>query len=99
MKRLEKKPFAILGINVDPDKAKARKAVADDGATWPSIWDPQWRIAEDYVEGGLPTLYLLDGRGVVRRRLTGAPSDLGVLDGYVDELLQEMEGKVGGARE
>ncbi|HEV3259844.1 MAG TPA: TlpA disulfide reductase family protein [Gemmataceae bacterium] len=92
VERMKDKPFAILGINLDPDKAAAKEAVADDGVTWPSIWDPHNTIAQDYVDQGeVPTLYLLDGNGVIRLRLSGMPRDPGQLDDYIEQLLQEKK--------
>jgi hypothetical protein len=68
VKRLQNKPFAIVGINSDKEREAARKACAEKGITWRSFWDGDTRgpIARRWNVQGWPTLYLIDGKGVIR---------------------------------
>jgi thiol-disulfide isomerase/thioredoxin len=70
VKRMEGKPFALLGVDCDQaeDRDKARKAARDEKMTWPSFWDKgnngpiQTRYNVDYY----PTVYVLDDGGAIR---------------------------------
>jgi len=64
-------PFAIVGVNSDGTRDVARQAAADNGLTYRSWWDgglasSPTSIASAWQVGGWPTVYLLDGRGVIR---------------------------------
>jgi len=108
VKRLEGKPFALLGINSDKDRQELQKVIAKEGITWRTWWDggsTQGPIATKWNVQGWPTLYLLDGKGVIRykgdhlRSSTirvdkgGNRRDVNYLDEAVDELLMEAEEK------
>ena len=72
MKRLEKKPFALLGINSDTEQ-RYRAALKEGGITWPSWFDggsPGGPIATKWSVEAWPTIYVLDARGVIRGRGT-----------------------------
>lgn len=69
LKQYAGKPFAIVGINGDKDRA-AGKAVAEKAEIpWRSFADCErgnGPIVRRWNVGGWPTLYLLDGNGVIR---------------------------------
>jgi thiol-disulfide isomerase/thioredoxin len=108
LKQYEGKPFAIVGVNCDKDRDTARKAVAKAGITWRSfqsfserenVGGPigrKWNVTE------WPTLYLLDGDGVIRfkgqqlRTLHFKPSKndlVPFLDEAVERLMNEAATK------
>jgi thiol-disulfide isomerase/thioredoxin len=107
LKRYEGKPFAIVGVNSDQDRDTARKAGARAEIVWRSFWDGErsgprarrWNVV------GWPTLYLLDGDGVIRckgqrlRTITfkagkgGAYDEVRYLDEEVDRLMKEATTK------
>ena len=69
--QFEDKQFAIVGINGDSDSETARKAVKSHGITWRSFRDKYTdsrRISETWRVSGWPTMYLIDSRGLIRRR-------------------------------
>lgn len=89
VKRLEDKPFALLGINSDP-KDVVKKAMKDENLTWRSWWDggdTRGPIASAWNVRAWPTIYILDHKGVIRYK--GARGD--AMDKAVDTLLAEME--------
>ncbi|MBI3408160.1 MAG: TlpA family protein disulfide reductase [Planctomycetes bacterium] len=107
VKRLEGKPFVLLGINTDKSRQKAQKVVAKEGIIWRSWWDhgkAEDRIAVKWNVSAWPTLYLLDAKGVIRfkgqylRATTFREDKAGnrrwvrYLDEAVDDLLKELEG-------
>jgi len=88
VKRLEGKPFAILGINSDP-REKAKEVIKKENMTWRSWWDgggTNGPIATTWNVSGWPTIYVLDHRGVIR--YTGVRGE--ALDRAVDTLLNEV---------
>jgi peroxiredoxin len=89
VKRLEGKPFALLGINSDP-KDRLRQAIKKENITWRSWWDggsTRGPIAKAWNIKGWPTIYVLDHKGVIRYREVRGQE----MDKAVDTLLKEME--------
>ena len=90
VKRLVSKPFILLGINSDPNKAKLKEVLKKEQITWRSWWDggsTYGPIASKWNVTGWPTVYVLDAEGVIRYRDVHDKE----LDEAVDKLLQEME--------
>ena len=89
VKRMEGKPFALLGINSDP-KERLRQAMKRENITWRSWWDggnTHGPIAKAWNIKGWPTIYVLDHKGVIRYREVRGKS----MDEAVDTLLKEIE--------
>ncbi len=89
VKRLENKPFALLGVNSDP-KDKVEAALKRENITWRSFWDGGTTggpIATKYDVHGWPTIYVLDAKGVIRYKNVRGEE----MDRAVDALLKEME--------
>jgi hypothetical protein len=89
VKRLENKPFALLGINSDP-KDRLRATLKRENITWRSWWDggnTDGPIARAWNVSGWPTIYVLDHQGVIRFK--GPRGEH--LDKAVDTLLKDME--------
>jgi AhpC/TSA family len=90
VKRLEKKPFAFLGINVDQDRDTVKKVAQKEKITWRSWWDggnTGGPISEKYKVKALPTIFVLDHHGVIRFKDVRKEA----LDKAVDYLLKEQE--------
>lgn len=93
--RFKGRPFALIGVNCDPDKAAALKVMKEQGITWPN-WndgDPgEGPIVNTYHVRGYPDTFVIDARGVIRHQhLLGSG-----LDKAVDELIKEAETPVAG---
>ena len=89
VKRLENKPFALLGVNSDP-KEKVEAALKRENITWRSFWDGGTTggpIANQYGVHSWPTIYVLDAKGVIRFKNVRGEA----MDQAVDTLLKEME--------
>ena len=91
MKRLADKPFALVGVNSDPDREAIKKRIAEEKITWRSWWDDgridgpihqQWQVAER------PAIHILDAQGVIRYKNV-QPEEI---DAAIDELLKELAG-------
>jgi RNA polymerase sigma-70 factor (ECF subfamily) len=88
--RLEDKPFAIVGVNGDVEPEALSKAIKETGILWRSFQDKragQEAISVEWKVFGWPTLYLIDHRGVIRKRWIGAPP-AEILDRETDQLVE-----------
>lgn len=96
------KPFAIVGVNGDSNRDKARAAFAAKGQTWRAFHDgPAGPTQTRWGVTSWPTLYLLDADGVVRYKgdtlrsigvrdgKDGKPEQFRYLDDAVDALVAE----------
>ena len=95
VKRLEGKPFALVGVNSDRDKAELKKAMEKENITWRSFWNggsTSGPISTRWAVSGWPTLYLIDHKGVIRKKWVGSPGDE-VMDKEIDKLVKEAEDK------
>ena len=91
VKRLENKPFVLLAVNSDADRAGLKKVLAEEKITWRSWWDggsTQGPLATKWNIQGWPTLYVLDHKGVIRHRWIGSPGDK-TMDEAIDKLVEE----------
>jgi peroxiredoxin len=89
VKRLEGKPFVLLGVNSD-SKERLHRAMKKENITWHSWWDgggTDGPIAKAWNVKGWPTIYVLDPKGVIRHRDLRDKE----LDDAIDTLLNEVE--------
>ncbi|MHB8520805.1 MAG: peroxiredoxin family protein [Limisphaerales bacterium] len=90
VKRLQDKPFVLLGVNSDP-KDHLKQTIKKEQMTWRSWWDggsSGGPIASQWGVHGWPTLYLIDRQGMIRSEFVGSPGDE-TLDQSIDDLLKE----------
>ena len=90
VKRLEGKPFALLGINSDQDRDELKKVLEKEHITWRSWWDggtTDGPIATRWNVNSWPTTYVLDPKGVVRYRNVRDQA----LSDAVEKLIRENE--------
>jgi len=90
VKRLEGKPFALLGINVDDKKEVLKKTEDEKKITWRSWWDGKdGPIAKEFKIQGYPTIFVLDSNGLIRYKDVRGEE----MDKAVDALLKELGSK------
>jgi thiol-disulfide isomerase/thioredoxin len=90
-KRMEGRPFVLLGFNGDDDRAVAKATVQRENVTWRSWWDRgrdatiirRWNIVN------WPTVYVIDAQGVIRYKNVRGKE----LDAAVDALMTEINAK------
>ena len=88
------KPFVILGVNSDRDRAKLKERSKEENITWRSFWDggsTNGPIATKWNVSGWPTIYLIDHEGVIRFKSVGAKP--------FDDLLRTLVVKAAAAAE
>ena len=88
VERLKNKPFALIGINTDPPDVFKDKA-AKQKVTWRNVLEGSGggAIVRAWGVRAFPTIYVLDGKGVIR--YTGVRGE--AMDKAVDALLLELE--------
>ena len=91
VERLKDKPFALIGVNSDPDKNYYFAEAEKMGVTWRSFWNgPKGTggpISAKWNVTGWPTIYVIDHKGVIRFKNVRGEK----MDEAVDQLLAEME--------
>jgi thiol-disulfide isomerase/thioredoxin len=78
VKKMEGRPFIVLGVNSDGDKGKLRQRIKDDNINWRSWWDgggDHGPIARKFSIPGWPTIYILDHHHIIRHKFLGLPAD------------------------
>ena len=92
VKKMEGKPFALIGVNSDKDLDELKKTLEEEKITWRSFWDVNTSgpIASRWAVEGWPTLYVIDHKGVIRHKHVGSPGDK-KLDEEIETLLKEAE--------
>ena len=88
---LKDKPFALLGVNSDPDKDYYFAEAKTMGVTWRSFWcgpkGTSGPIPSKWGVRGWPTIYVLDHKGVIRFKDVRGEE----MTKAVEQLLAEME--------
>src|SRR5262245_18561125 len=93
VKRLEGKPFALLGIKSDRGKEDLKKVMEKEQIAWRS-WlggGTGGPIATRWKVNGWSTIYVLDHKGVIRFKEVRGEE----MDKAVDTLLKELEREKG----
>ncbi len=95
VKKMEGKPFALVGINSDRDREALKEVLKKEGITWRSFWNgPKGTagpISAKWNVHGWPTLFVIDANGIIRHKWLGSPGDK-VLDGSIDKLVKDADG-------
>jgi hypothetical protein len=89
VKRLESKPFALIGVNSDTDRDALKPILVKERITWRSFWNggsTGGPIARAWGVDSWPTIYVIDAKGVIRYK----DIDGDEIDAAVDALLAEL---------
>ena len=94
VERLANRPFAIVGVNSDPDLEKLKADMLKENINWRSFSNgpkgTSGPISTQWNVRGWPTMYLIDAKGVIRHTWLGSPGEE-VLDEAIDKLVAEAE--------
>jgi thiol-disulfide isomerase/thioredoxin len=87
--RMNGRPFALLGVNGDEQRLKAKDTAVANKMTWPSFWNggPNGPITDSWNVKGWPTTYVIDHTGVIRFKQLREKK----LDDAVELLVKELE--------
>lgn len=58
--------LAIVGVLFKDEPEPARRFVTEEGADWPTILDPEGRLAAAYRVVAPPQTYFIDREGIIR---------------------------------
>ena len=89
VKRLDGRPFALIGINSDSDRKALKKVMEKEHITWRSWWNggsTSGGIAQKWNVHSWPTTYVLDTKGTIRYKNVREHA----MDKAVDTLLEEI---------
>ena len=95
MKNLKDKPFALVGVHVGGTDVKQLKEITEnEKLPWRSFVDlgnaGAGAIARQWNHVATPTFYVLDHKGVIRYKWTGAPGEK-VMDAALEKLIEAAE--------
>jgi thiol-disulfide isomerase/thioredoxin len=89
--KLSKKGFVLLSVNVDEEKSTLTEFLVKEKMPWSHWWDGrQGPISKMFRIQAFPTLYLIDAKGIVRKKWIGSPGEE-TLDKAVEDLVAEAE--------
>ncbi|MDQ2966397.1 MAG: TlpA family protein disulfide reductase [Chloroflexota bacterium] len=66
---------AIVGVLMDDPPEPARDFVAELGASWPTVIDPDEKIRTAYLVAARPQTYFIDADGILRAIQIGEVSE------------------------
>jgi peroxiredoxin len=93
---MKNRPFALLGVNTDGSAAEVKQKNPGK-VTWRSWFDgKRGPICSQYSVQAFPTLYVLDHKGVIRKKYVGGPNP-NELDSLIGKLVKEAEKATGTA--
>ena len=77
VKAFKGKPFALVGVNSDGDRSALKKIVTEQGLNYRSAvgGSTDGAIARTYKVQGWPTVYVIDKKGVIRKKFVGVDPD------------------------
>jgi thiol-disulfide isomerase/thioredoxin len=96
VKKFAGKPFKLISVSVDEKKSDLTKFLEKNPMPWVHWWDDgeENPLVKTLKVRAYPTLYLIDAKGVIRRKWVGAP-DRADLDKAVEEVVKEATNSKG----
>ncbi|RKU05865.1 hypothetical protein C6503_26865 [Candidatus Poribacteria bacterium] len=71
--------FEIIGISLDQATAPLEAYIASEGLAWRQYWDNSGKISGMYNVRAIPSTFLIDGAGIIRRvNLRGSALEMAV---------------------
>jgi thiol-disulfide isomerase/thioredoxin len=78
----------LLAVNIGESTYTARQFVQAAGMNFPILLDSDQYVASQYQVRGIPTTYIIDGKGRVRDQIVGSTSRA-VLEAKINAILRE----------
>ena len=98
VEEMKDKPFALVGVNSDKDKAKLKQRIQEENITWRSFWNGEQGtrgpISADWRVRGWPTVYIIDHEGVIRHKSHGGDE----MNRVLEECVAKAEAAAAGGR-
>lgn len=91
VKRMKDKPFVLVSVSADDEKKTLTDFLEKEPMPWVHWWDGEdGKLLKTFRVKAFPTLYLIDHKGVIRKKWVGKPDDK-TLDAAVEELVTAAE--------
>jgi cytochrome c biogenesis protein CcmG/thiol:disulfide interchange protein DsbE len=90
-RRLREQGAVVLGIAIQDKEQASREFIRRFGLTFPNAPDPTGRTSIDFGVYGVPETFVIDRRGMIRRKHVGAVT-AAVFRDWVEPLLAESPG-------
>lgn len=92
VERMKDRPFVLLGVNSDANRAETEKYIFELGINWRSWWDgsQDGPIARTWQPAGFPMLYVIDHRGILRHQSYLLDKET---ETWIERLVREAEAK------
>jgi peroxiredoxin len=88
---LKGRPFAVVGVNVDDSPEVLKSVVKEVDIPWRNWNDADRTISRQWKARLLPTIYVIDHKGVVRYEFRVDKEPLSRLERKIRELVKEAE--------
>ncbi|HEX4613129.1 MAG TPA: TlpA disulfide reductase family protein, partial [Urbifossiella sp.] len=89
VKKMEGKPFVLVSVSADEKKETLTAFLEREPMPWTHWWNGQdGEILRAFRVKAFPSLYLIDAKGVIRKKWVGSPEEA-VLDKSIEELVRE----------
>ncbi|MBX9622797.1 MAG: TlpA family protein disulfide reductase [Gemmataceae bacterium] len=92
--KLKGRPFELVSVSTDAEKEDLTSFLGRFPMPWTHWYDgPDGKVAQTYRVKASPTLYLIDAKGVIRKRWVGVPGGdpkSTIIDEAVEKLLKEV---------
>ena len=62
----------VVGVDIQDTEEAGRKFIQQFGLTFPNAPDPKGRVSIDYGVYGVPETFVIDRRGIIRKKHVGA---------------------------
>ena len=70
--RMKAKGVVVLGVSIDVDGDAYHRFLKQRNVNFLTVRDPEQKVAEMYGTSGWPETYIIDRKGVMRRKFIGA---------------------------
>ncbi len=98
MNELKDKPFVMIGVNSwSPDFEKLKEVMIRERLNWRSFADSERAINRQWNQPATPAFYVIDHKGIIRRRWIGNPGTPAI-DAALVKLITEAEAAAPGAQ-
>jgi len=88
--KMKSRPFVLLGVNTDKTAAEVKQKNVKEKITWRSWFDGPRTISQQYKIQGYPSLFLIDGKGIIRKKWLGGPPEQ-ELDAAIEGIVKDTE--------
>jgi len=93
VKKMEGRPFVLVSVSADKEKETLTAFLEREPMPWTHWWAGEGsELLRTFRVRAFPTLYLIDARGVIRKKWVGSP-ETEVLDREVETLVREAGAK------